>query len=46
MAHELISASRDKDASDAAARIRRLLQVTARYLGIDPLPYPKAPRRT
>ena len=42
MAHEMVFASHDKDAVDLAARICRLLQVTALYLGIKPLQHPKA----
>ena len=40
MAHEMVIASRDKDAVDVAARICRLLQVTAGYLGVHPLQHP------
>jgi hypothetical protein len=43
MAHEMVIASRDKDAVDLAERICRLLQVTARYLGIHPLQHPIHP---
>ncbi len=43
MAHEMVFASRDKDAADLAERICRLLQVTARYLGIKPLQHPIDP---
>ena len=45
MAHQSVSVSIDEDASDLAARICRLLQVTARYLGVDPLPQPPVPAR-
>lgn len=37
MTQELIPASQVRDASDKA-RIQRILLVTARYFGIDPLP--------
>ena len=43
MAHEMVIASRDKDAVDLAAHICRLLQVTAGYLGIQPLQHPIHP---
>ena len=47
MAHEIVSVSvpSDQGAFDLAARICRLLQVTARYLGVAPLPQAPAPRR-
>lgn len=45
MAHEIVSVVSDQDASDLAARICCLLQVTARYLGVAPLPQAPAPRR-
>ena len=43
MAHQSVSVSIDQDASDLAARICRLLKVTARYLRVDPLPQPPVP---
>ncbi len=39
MTHELIPASQVRDAPDNA-RIQRILLVTARSFGIDPLPSP------
>ena len=45
MAHEFVSVSSAQGASELAARICRLLQVTAQYLGIDPLPQPTLPQR-
>ena len=45
MAHEIVSVSSDQGAFDLAARICCLLQVTAQYLGVAPLPQPPAPRR-
>ena len=49
MAHEIAfvsaSVSSNQGAFDLAARICRLLQVTARYLGVAPLPQAPAPRR-
>ena len=45
MAHETAFVSSDQGAFDLAARICCFLQVTARYLGVAPLPQPPAPRR-
>lgn len=39
MNHELISASQARDVSDAA-RIRRVLLISARYFGVAPLSQP------
>ena len=44
MAHQSVSVSIEQDASDLAALICRLLQVTARYLGVDALSKPPIPR--
>ena len=45
MAHQSVSVSIEQDASDMAARVCRLLEVTARYLGIDTPSQPPMPRQ-